>query len=71
MGFIRIPGFKGKVFVPEETPGCVKKHDCPDCYSCQMCSDGRCGLCRKPSPAGSPSCRAAGGKGWIDPGKNR
>jgi len=47
MAFVEIPGFKGKVYVPEETAGSPKKHLCKDCYSCQMCSDDRCNLCLK------------------------
>ena len=46
MGFVRIEGFKGLVYVPEQKGG-LKKHPCPDCYSCQFCSDERCALCRK------------------------
>ena len=45
MAFINVPGLKGKIYVPEETPGREKKHDCRDCYSCQMCSDVRCEIC--------------------------
>jgi hypothetical protein len=47
MAFVKIPGFKGKVYIPDEELGGVKKHDCPDCYGCQMCSEVRCTLCRK------------------------
>ena len=25
---------------------CGKKHPCPDCRSCQFCSDRRCELCQ-------------------------
>lgn len=46
MAFIRIQGLKGLVYVPEGADG-PKKHDCPDCYACQMCSDARCELCLK------------------------
>lgn len=46
MGFIRVQGIQGLVYTPEETHG-LKKHDCPDCYACQMCSDIRCELCLK------------------------
>jgi hypothetical protein len=48
MGFVRIPGLKGKVFVPEKCPAKLKKHACPDCFGCQRCSDDRCNLCRAP-----------------------
>lgn len=46
MGFVRIEGFRGLVYVPEHKEG-LKKHPCPDCYVCQFCSDERCELCRK------------------------
>lgn len=46
MAFIRMPGIRGLVYVPEENGG-PKKHDCKDCYSCQVCSDTRCNLCIK------------------------
>ncbi|KAF0118360.1 MAG: Uncharacterized protein FD151_2188 [bacterium] len=45
MAFIEIPGLKGKMYVPDQKPGHTKKHDCKDCYSCQICSDNRCQLC--------------------------
>lgn len=44
MGFIRMKGVAGLVFVPDEDAG-PKKHPCPDCRFCQWCSDNRCGLC--------------------------
>ncbi|MGC9324132.1 MAG: hypothetical protein ACP5G0_05205 [Desulfomonilia bacterium] len=44
MAFERMVGIEGLVFVPEEHRG-NKKHPCPDCYFCQMCSDNRCSLC--------------------------
>ncbi len=34
----------GRIFTP--APEKAKKHDCPDCWSCQWCSDGRCSVCR-------------------------
>lgn len=45
MPFVRMPGLKGKVYVPEEPEGARKKHPCPDCFSCQMCTDSRCRVC--------------------------
>jgi len=50
MTFEPVAGLKGKVFVPEKRPERFKKHNCKDCYSCQMCSDLRCEKCldRKP-----------------------
>lgn len=46
MGFIKITGFKGKIFMPDEKPA-VRKHNCKDCFECQMCSDERCEVCLK------------------------
>ena len=46
MPYKDIPGFKGKLYIPEESKN-PKKHDCKDCYSCQMCSDTRCAICLK------------------------
>lgn len=46
MTFVRIDGFKGLIYVPEEAHG-NKKHSCPDCFSCGFCSDERCRLCLK------------------------
>ncbi len=46
MPFVRMPGLTGKVYVPEEQTREEKKHNCKDCYSCQMCSDDRCQLCQ-------------------------
>ena len=45
MAFVEFPGLKGKIYVPDEKSGHIKKHDCKDCYSCQMCSDNKCQLC--------------------------
>jgi len=46
MPFKEIPGLPGKIYIPEQDPDAPKKHDCPDCFSCQMCSDDRCRICR-------------------------
>jgi len=35
----------GLVYVPEVTEN--KKHPCPNCFSCQICSDTRCYACLK------------------------
>jgi hypothetical protein len=45
MPFATIPGLKGKVYVPQAASGCSKKHPCPECFSCQCCSDDRCRVC--------------------------
>jgi hypothetical protein len=66
MPFVRIDGFEGLVFVPEDDGRCCKKHDCRDCFSCQMCSDERCALCLKKrncvneAPQGSGVCGGSG-----------
>jgi hypothetical protein len=45
MPFITLPDIKGKIYVPEQDALPLKKHSCDSCFSCQMCSDDRCGLC--------------------------
>ena len=45
MPFITLPDIKGKIYVPEQDALCPQKHPCRDCFSCQRCSDDRCGLC--------------------------
>jgi hypothetical protein len=45
MAFTTIPGFDGSVYIPDQSPDQIKKHDCQDCFSCQMCSDERCEQC--------------------------
>ncbi|HNY64720.1 MAG TPA: hypothetical protein PKM41_04730 [Deltaproteobacteria bacterium] len=44
MGFVRMKGVTGLVYVPDDDAG-PKKHPCPDCHFCQWCSDNRCELC--------------------------
>lgn len=46
MAWKKIPGLKGKVYVPEPMAGAPKKHPCRDCFACQQCSDERCCVCR-------------------------
>jgi hypothetical protein len=55
MPFVTIPGLKGKVYVPQQAEGSVKKNPCKDCYSCQHCSDDRCGVCLAPHNCRRPS----------------
>jgi len=45
MPFIKVPGLKGTVFVPEDKSGSGKKNNCKDCFLCQMCSNDRCSIC--------------------------
>ena len=47
MPFVKLPGIEGWVYEPEIKPGSQKKHNCPDCFYCQMCSDTRCQMCQK------------------------
>ncbi len=55
MGFIKICGLEGKVYVPDMNCSIHKKHACNDCFSCQMCSDERCMLCKKQVTESCPS----------------
>jgi len=58
MPFIEIEGLPGKVYVPEKLPDNQKKNSCPDCFSCQMCSDTRCRVClNKNSKDNENGCR--------------
>jgi len=58
MPFVTVPGLKGKVYIPDDKPECSKKHPCRDCYSCQMCSDDRCEVCRDHGACRNPHKRA-------------
>lgn len=49
MGFIRMKGVEGLLYVPDEN-GDAKKHPCTDCHFCQWCSDNRCSLCLNQEP---------------------
>lgn len=53
MPFVKMPGVTGKVYVPEKPPDEAKKHDCADCFSCQMCGDDRCNVCRRENGTGN------------------
>jgi hypothetical protein len=70
MPFVTVANVTGKIYVPERSFQNPCKHPCPDCFSCQFCSDDRCGVCRgsaaklekkKSSPAamGVKRCTAA------------
>jgi hypothetical protein len=56
MGFIELPDGRGLLYVPDQRPGARRKHPCPDCHACQLCSDHRCTVCRnrKPDSAADP-----------------
>jgi hypothetical protein len=45
MKYRSIPGFEGLVYQPDCQEPCKKKHDCQDCFNCQMCGDERCEIC--------------------------
>ena len=45
MGFIRMRGIPGKIYVPDVDPRAKKKHDCDDCFDCQWCNDSKCEQC--------------------------
>lgn len=36
---------KLNIFRPVCDRNAAKKHPCPDCFSCQFCSDDRCAIC--------------------------
>ncbi len=46
MTFVKGKTIQGKIFITDLKSNVVKKHPCPDCFGCQMCSDDRCELCR-------------------------
>jgi len=56
MAWIRIPGVEGLVFEPDEPV--TRKHPCPDCFSCQFCSEARCVECRRRKRSIACGCRA-------------
>lgn len=58
MPFVDLPDGTGKVYVPEKQQGCRQKHPCPDCFSCQMCSDDRCQRCLGRERKGRCRCRS-------------
>jgi hypothetical protein len=47
MKFKKVSGLEGKVYVPQTDLRAHKKHPCKDCFSCQMCTNHRCKLCRE------------------------
>lgn len=47
MAWKTIPGLIGRVYVPEVHKDAHKKHDCKDCFCCQICGDDRCSLCEE------------------------
>ena len=63
MPFIKMDGVDGLVYVPDPEPISNKKHPCPDCETCQHCSDARCNIClrdqchRKPGTGCRKKCK--------------
>ena len=47
MPYMHIRGVTGMVYTPDDVPNQLKKHPCPDCFSCQWCDDERCSVCLK------------------------
>jgi len=61
MAWIKVKGGPGVLYVPTQRAS-ERKHNCPDCFYCQMCSELRCIECRK-KPASSKAggaCNKAG-----------
>jgi hypothetical protein len=56
MAWVKMKGGEGLVYVPDEPDPRSRKHNCPDCYACQHCSDERCRLCLK-HKKGTGCCR--------------
>ena len=45
MPFIDAPGIEGQLYIPEESPGGMRKYHCEDCASCMICNDDKCAMC--------------------------
>jgi hypothetical protein len=60
MGFKKLPDNLGMVYVPE-CDGGKKKHPCPDCFSCQWCSNDRCRACKEKQTAGKKKSKTEPG----------
>lgn len=56
MPFVDLPDGTGKIYVPEKKQGTGQKHPCPDCFSCQLCSDERCQRCLGRGQKGKCCC---------------
>ncbi len=46
MPFIAAPGIEGQLYVPDDSPGRIQKHQCADCTACMVCNDDKCAMCR-------------------------
>jgi hypothetical protein len=47
MPWVKMSGLEGLVYEPPRQPASERKHNCADCFCCQMCSDARCASCLK------------------------
>ena len=57
MAWKKLTGIEGLVYRPGQQQH-QRKHNCPDCYYCQMCSDVRCAGCELRGKAvSSKRCR--------------
>jgi hypothetical protein len=56
MSFIKVPGLKGRLYVQEEEKDAPRKHHCPDCAVCQLCSDARCRACLEQKGSKEKEC---------------
>jgi hypothetical protein len=45
MVFKKLPNNRGMIYEPDYNSD-REKHPCPDCFSCQWCSNERCRVCR-------------------------
>jgi len=46
MTFVKSKTLPGLIYVPQRKQGRLQKHGCRDCFSCQICGEERCKLCR-------------------------
>ncbi|MDP6630600.1 MAG: hypothetical protein QGH42_10295 [Kiritimatiellia bacterium] len=55
MAWVKMRGLDGLVWQPDPQPACERKHNCRDCFSCQMCSDTRCAQCLNQKSGACPA----------------
>ncbi len=66
MPFVSIPGGFGKIYVPDNKHRLSCKNPCPDCFSCQFCSDDRCNVCKNAQQKSDDRSRLAAPGGTTD-----
>jgi hypothetical protein len=71
MSFVDLPDGTGKIYVPEKKQGGGQKHPCPDCFSCQLCSDERCQRCLGRGQRQKGRCCCRGGTPETEEGGER